>query len=56
MFSNLKIPSPLILLLVLFTMLSVGILYPILSLVLLGAMIAYIIRPLALSRVKGCNF
>lgn len=50
MFSNLKNThiSPLILLLVLFTLLSVGILYPILSLVLLGAMIAYIVRPLAL--------
>ncbi len=49
MFSNLKIPSVsyLFILLVLFTLLSLGILFPILSLVLLGAMIAYIVRPLA---------
>ena len=47
MIPNLKITSisPLIILLVLFTLLSVGILFPILSLVLLGAMIAYIVRP-----------
>ncbi|WJI09209.1 AI-2E family transporter [Methanobacterium sp. CWC-01] len=50
MISNLKIPaiSPLILLLILFTLLSFGILIPILSLILLGAMIAYLVRPLAL--------
>ena len=49
MFSNLKISSisPLIILLVLFTFLSFGILFPILSLILLGAMLAYIVRPLA---------
>ncbi|MGF7118337.1 AI-2E family transporter [Methanobacterium oryzae] len=49
MLSNLKIPSisPLIILLVLFTFLSLGILFPIISLILLGAMIAYIVRPLA---------
>lgn len=49
MFSNLKISSisPLIILLVLFTLLSLGILFPIISLILLGAMIAYIVRPLA---------
>jgi predicted PurR-regulated permease PerM len=49
MFSNLKISSisPLIILLVLFTFLSFGILFPILSLILFGAMIAYIVRPLA---------
>ena len=49
MFSNLKISpiSPLITLLVLFTFLSFGILFPILSLILFGAMIAYIVRPLA---------
>lgn len=50
MISNLKIPtiSPLIILLILFTLLSFGILIPILSLILLGAMIAYLVRPLAL--------
>lgn len=49
MFSNLKISSisPLIILLILFTLLSLGILFPIISLILLGAMIAYIVRPLA---------
>lgn len=49
MFSNLKIPSisPLIILLVLFTLLSLGILFPVITLILLGAMIAYIVRPLA---------
>ena len=49
MFSSLKISSisPLIILLVLFTFLSFGILFPILSLILLGAMLAYIVRPLA---------
>ncbi|MDI6723468.1 MAG: AI-2E family transporter [Methanobacterium sp.] len=49
MFSNLKISSisPLIILLIIFTLLSLGILFPILSLILLGAMIAYIVRPLA---------
>lgn len=45
---NKKQVSPLIILLILFTFLSLGILFPILSLVLLGAMIAYIVRPLAL--------
>ncbi|MEN6329693.1 MAG: AI-2E family transporter [Methanobacterium sp.] len=50
MISNLKIPaiSPLIILLILFTLLSFGILIPILSLILLGAMIAYLVRPIAL--------
>lgn len=49
MFSNLKISSisPLIILLVLFTFLSFGILFPILSLIIFGAMLAYIVRPLA---------
>ena len=49
MFSNPKISSisPLIILLILFTLLSLGILFPIISLILLGAMIAYIVRPLA---------
>ncbi len=53
MFSNLKIPSisPLIILLILFTLLSFGILFQILSLILLGAMIAYLVRPLA-QRIK----
>ena len=53
MFSNLKIPSisPLIIFLILFTLLSFGILFQILSLVLLGAMIAYLVRPIAL-RIK----
>ncbi len=50
MLSDLKIRSftPLIILLVLFTLLSFGILLPVLSLILLGAMFAYIVRPLAL--------
>jgi predicted PurR-regulated permease PerM len=50
MLSNLKKTSisPLIILLILFTLLSLGVLFPILSLVLLGAMIAYIVRPIAL--------
>ncbi|MFY9637748.1 MAG: AI-2E family transporter [Methanobacterium sp.] len=50
MLPNLKTKSisPLIILLVLFTLFSVGILFPILSLVILGAMIAYIVRPLAM--------
>ena len=49
MFSNLKISSisPLIILLVLFTFLSFGILFSILSLIIFGAMLAYIVRPLA---------
>ena len=49
MFSNPKISSisPLIILLILFTLLSLGILFPIITLILLGAMIAYIVRPLA---------
>lgn len=49
MISNLKIPaiSPLILLILLFTLLSLGILFQILSLILLGAMIAYLVRPIA---------
>ena len=48
MFSNLKISSitPLIILLILFTLLSLGILFPIITLIILGAMIAYIVRPL----------
>lgn len=50
MLSDLKMPaaSPLLILILLFTLLSLGILYPILSLIILGAMIAYIVRPLAL--------
>lgn len=50
MLSNLNVRSisPLLMLLLLFTLLSLGILFPILSLVILGAMIAYIVRPLAL--------
>ena len=49
MFSNPKISSisPLIILIILFTLLSLGILFPIITLILLGAMIAYIVRPLA---------
>lgn len=50
MFKELKMSSisPLLLLLVLFTLLSFFILSPILSLIILGAMIAYLVRPLAL--------
>jgi len=49
MISNLKIPTitPLILLLILFTLLSFGIIFQILGLILLGAMIAYLVRPIA---------
>lgn len=39
--------STLLILLIIFTLLSIGILYPILSLILFGAMIAYIVRPVA---------
>ncbi len=51
MLSDLKLSSfsPLLILLLLFTILSLGILSPILSLIILGAMIAYLVRPLALS-------
>ena len=50
MFSNLKKKSvsPLLLLIVLFTALSFVILSPIISLIIFGAMIAYLVRPLAL--------
>lgn len=50
MFSKIKLSSitPLIILLVIFTFLSFWILSPILSLIILGAMIAYLVRPLAL--------
>lgn len=49
MISNLKLPTitPLILLLILFTLLSFGIIFQILGLILLGAMIAYLVRPIA---------
>lgn len=49
MISNFKISSisTLILLLILFTIFSLGILSPVISLILLGAMIAYLVRPLA---------
>lgn len=40
--------TPLLILLVLFTLLSFGILMPIITLIILGAMIAFIVRPLAL--------
>lgn len=40
--------TPLLILLVLFTLLSFGILMPIITLIILGAMIAFLVRPLAL--------
>jgi predicted PurR-regulated permease PerM len=40
--------TPLLILVILFTLLSFGILMPIITLIILGAMIAYLVRPLAL--------
>jgi predicted PurR-regulated permease PerM len=40
--------TPLLILIILFTLLSFGILMPIITLIILGAMIAFIVRPLAL--------
>lgn len=50
MFQNLKFStvSLILILLILFSVLSFGILFQIISLILLGAMIAYLVRPLAL--------